>query len=69
MDKLAKQLEGLQKQSEADQDAHVAAQKHYQAVSAGLSSNDEGQAATLNDQLISMLTAFQKIKINNAFSG
>lgn len=61
LDKLAKELEGLQKQSEVDLDAHTAAQKHYQAVSAGLSSNDDGQAATLNDQLITA-----KSEISNA---
>ncbi|KAL4236668.1 Structural maintenance of chromosomes protein 2 [Mactra antiquata] len=52
LEKLAVELEKLQKQSDTDQDNHVAAQKHYQAVSAGMSSNDDGQAATLNDQLI-----------------
>ena len=53
LDKLGKELEKLQGQSTADQEAHVTAQKNYQAVSAGLSSNDDGQAATLNEQLIS----------------
>ena len=38
------------KQAEED---YEAAKKHYQAVSAGLSSNDDGEAATLQDQLIS----------------
>lgn len=61
LDKLARELEGLQTQSEADSEAHGAAQKHYQAVTAGLSSNDDGQAATLNDQLITA-----KSEISNA---
>ena len=53
LDKLAKDLEKLEDQSRVDQEAHVSAQKQYQAVTAGLSSNDDGQAATLNDQLMS----------------
>jgi len=53
MKKLGDQLAELEAQSTTDAEAHVAAQKHYQAVTAGLSSNDDGQAATLNDQLIS----------------
>ena len=69
LDKLAKDLQKLEEQSTSDQEAHAAAQKHYQAVTAGLSSNEEGQAATLNDQLmskwrsphgISPLTQFQR---------
>ncbi|XP_052777635.1 structural maintenance of chromosomes protein 2-like [Mya arenaria] len=61
LEKLAKELENLEKQSDADKEAHTAAQKHYQAVTAGLSSNDDGQAATLNDQLITA-----KSEISNA---
>ena len=53
LEKLAADLKKLEDQSTADQEAHVTAQKHYQAVTAGLSSNEEGQAATLNDQLMS----------------
>lgn len=52
-DKIDKDLAKLAEQSEGDQEAHVAAQKHYQAVSAGLSSNTDGEDATLNDQLMS----------------
>ena len=37
------------------QEDYEAAKKHYQAVSAGLSANDDGEAATLQDQLISKL--------------
>ncbi|KAK3089416.1 hypothetical protein FSP39_003470 [Pinctada imbricata] len=51
-EKVGKDLERLQSQSTADQEAHEAAQKHYQAVSAGLSSNTDGEDASLNDQLI-----------------
>lgn len=53
MGKLGQELEKLQSQSTADQENHDAAQKHYQAVSAGLSSNTDGEAASLNDQLMS----------------
>lgn len=53
MSKLGQELEKLQAQSTTDQANHDAAQKHYQAVSAGLSSNTDGEAASLNDQLMS----------------
>jgi structural maintenance of chromosome 2 len=36
-----------------DQEAYTAAQNRFQAVSAGLSSNTDGEDATLNDQLLS----------------
>ncbi|XP_067679791.1 structural maintenance of chromosomes protein 2-like [Haliotis asinina] len=52
LDKLNKDLDKLKEQSEMDQEAHVAAQKHFHAVSAGLSSNTDGEDATLNDQLM-----------------
>ena len=45
--------EQLQKQSEQDAEDYITAQKHLHAITAGLSSNDDGQAATLNDQLLS----------------
>lgn len=45
--------EQLQKQSEQDAENYTIAQKHLHAITAGLSSNDDGQAATLNDQLLS----------------
>lgn len=53
MEKITKDVEKLQEQSKSDQEAHVAAQKHFQAVSAGLSSNADGEDASLNDQLMS----------------
>lgn len=56
MSKLGQELEKLQAQSTTDQANHDSAQKHYQAVSAGLSSNTDGEAASLNDQLMSKST-------------
>lgn len=56
MSKLGQELEKLQAQSTTDQANHDLAQKHYQAVSAGLSSNTDGEAASLNDQLMSKST-------------
>lgn len=51
-------LEKLMEQSEKDKEDHLAAQRHYQAVSAGLSSNQDGQAASLNNQLMGRLLCF-----------
>ncbi|KAJ8040749.1 Structural maintenance of chromosomes protein 2 [Holothuria leucospilota] len=42
----------LEEQCKKDVEAVATAQKHYQAVSSGLSSNDDGQEATLADQLL-----------------
>ena len=53
MNKLRNELDKLLSKSEADSEALLAAQKHYQAVSAGLSSAEDGQAASLQDQLTS----------------
>ena len=47
------QLTMLRDQSERDEEASRAAQKHFHAVSAGLSSNAHGEDATLSEQLIS----------------
>ena len=33
-------------------EAHAASQKHYHAVTAGLSTNEDGTDASLNDQLM-----------------
>lgn len=60
MSKLGQELEKLQAQSTTDQANHDSAQKHYQAVSAGLSSNTDGEAASLNDQL---MTAKNEISV------
>ncbi|CAH1773975.1 unnamed protein product [Owenia fusiformis] len=52
VDKIVSGYEKLQETSEADKKAHEAAQKHFHAVSAGLSSNADGEDASLNDQLL-----------------
>lgn len=61
MSKLGQELEKLQAQSTTDQANHDSAQKHYQAVSAGLSSNTDGEAASLNDQLMSKSTHWKNV--------
>ncbi|XP_064624320.1 structural maintenance of chromosomes protein 2-like isoform X2 [Lineus longissimus] len=45
-------FEKLQNESQQDQESYTAAQKHFHAVSSGLSSNADGEDATLNGQLI-----------------
>lgn len=52
LEKVVSSLEKLMEQSERDKEGHLAAQRHYQAVSAGLSSNQDGQDASLNNQLM-----------------
>ncbi|XP_067137577.1 structural maintenance of chromosomes protein 2 [Centruroides vittatus] len=52
MEKLLTKFLQLQETSKKDAEAVQAAQKHFQAVSAGLSSNAEGEEATLADQLM-----------------
>ena len=42
----------LQNQSQQDAETYAAAQKHFHAVSAGLSSNQDGDDASLNEQLL-----------------
>lgn len=44
----------LQKKSEEDEKGVKSAQDHFHAVSAGLSSNDDGEDQTLADQLLGM---------------
>ena len=48
-------LQGLLESSTRDQQALTDAQNHYHAVSAGLSSNTDGDDATLAEQLMSTL--------------
>ena len=51
-------MEKLEKQSSADAEAVTAAQEHFHAVSAGLSSNEDGEDKTLADQLMGMSSIF-----------
>ncbi|NWR91082.1 SMC2 protein, partial [Furnarius figulus] len=50
--KRKKELDALQEESEKDADALVAAQKLFNAVSAGLSRNNNGEEATLSGQMM-----------------
>ena len=45
-------FEKLEQKCREDLEGVTTAQKHFQAVSAGLSSSDDGQDATLADQLM-----------------
>ncbi|CAH1243955.1 SMC2 [Branchiostoma lanceolatum] len=61
VEKLAIAQQKLEKQAKEDADAHTAAQKHFQAVSAGLSSNDEGEDATLAEQMMAAKDEISKV--------
>ncbi|XP_067839676.1 structural maintenance of chromosomes protein 2 [Heptranchias perlo] len=52
MKKIADELNSLQETSQKDDQALAAAQQHFNAVSAGLSSNEDGEAATLAGQMM-----------------
>ena len=54
MKKLSDTLVELKKKSEEDTKRVKNAQNHFHAVSAGLSSNDDGEDQTLADQLLGM---------------
>ncbi|XP_078574034.1 structural maintenance of chromosomes protein 2-like [Branchiostoma floridae x Branchiostoma japonicum] len=61
VEKLAAAQQKLENQAKEDSDAHTAAQKHFQAVSAGLSSNDEGEDATLAEQMMAAKNEISKV--------
>ncbi|NXA24941.1 SMC2 protein, partial [Ibidorhyncha struthersii] len=58
--KVETELRALQEASEKDADALAAAQQHFHAVSAGLSSNDDGEAATLAGQMMTCKNEISK---------
>ncbi|XP_009880428.1 PREDICTED: structural maintenance of chromosomes protein 2 [Charadrius vociferus] len=58
--KIETELHALQEASEKDADALAAAQQHLNAVSAGLSSNDDGEAATLAGQMMTCKNEISK---------
>ncbi|NWY62967.1 SMC2 protein, partial [Chionis minor] len=58
--KIETELHGLQEASEKDADALAAAQQHFNAISAGLSSNDDGEAATLAEQMMTSKNEISK---------
>ncbi len=53
IEKMQEGYEKLVEQSKNDKQAHADAQKHFHAVSAGLSKNKDGEDASLSDQLMS----------------
>lgn len=53
VEKVEAELAKIKEKAEQDQERYTAAQKHFHAVSAGLSSSDDGgRDATLNEQLM-----------------
>ncbi|KAM6187299.1 structural maintenance of chromosomes protein 2 isoform 1-T1 [Sarcoramphus papa] len=58
--KIEKELNALQEASEKDAGALAAAQQHFNAVSAGLSSNDDGEEATLAGQMMTCKNEISK---------
>jgi len=54
MEKISGSFAALEEKCVKDQDTHAEAQKHFHAVSAGLSKNTEGEDASLNDQLMGL---------------
>ncbi|XP_009284488.1 PREDICTED: structural maintenance of chromosomes protein 2 [Aptenodytes forsteri] len=58
--KIEKELNALQEASEKDADALAVAQQHFNAVSAGLSSNDDGEEATLAGQMMTCKNEISK---------
>lgn len=49
---LTKQLQALQEEGKNDSVALEAAEQHFKAVSAGLSTNEDGEEATLAGQMM-----------------
>lgn len=58
--KTEKKLSALQEESEKDADALAAAQQHFNAVSAGLSSSATGEDATLAEQIMTCKNEISK---------
>lgn len=52
IEKLQKNIQAFEQKSAADAEAVTQAQNHFHAVSAGLSSNEDGEEKTLADQLM-----------------
>lgn len=50
--KLTEQLQALQEEGQKDSAALEAAEQHFRAVSAGLSTNEDGEEATLAGQMM-----------------
>ncbi|XP_052557368.1 structural maintenance of chromosomes protein 2 [Tympanuchus pallidicinctus] len=58
--KIQEELNDLQEESKKDAEALATAQQHFNAVSAGLSSNDSGQGTSLADQMMTCKNEISK---------
>ncbi|XP_021236824.1 structural maintenance of chromosomes protein 2 isoform X2 [Numida meleagris] len=58
--KIQEGLNGLQEESKKDAEALATAQQHFNAVSAGLHSNDNGQGTSLADQMMTCKNEISK---------
>uniref|UniRef100_A0A8C5PNJ7 Structural maintenance of chromosomes protein n=1 Tax=Leptobrachium leishanense TaxID=445787 RepID=A0A8C5PNJ7_9ANUR len=58
--KMTENLSSLQEACQKDAEAFTAAQQHFNAVSAGLSSNDDGEEATLAGQMMTCKNEISK---------
>lgn len=65
--KLQNDLEAFEGKSVADAEAVIQAQHHYHAVSAGLSSNDDGEEKTLADQLMGKFLTILILGVNSKY--
>lgn len=62
MAKVGDLFESLKQADEVDSKAYADAKKRYEAISSGLATNEDGEAASLQDQLISILI---KVRIHD----
>lgn len=58
--KLVEQLQALQEEGQKDSAALEAAEQHFRAVSAGLSTNEDGEEATLAGQMMTCKNEMSK---------
>lgn len=62
--KTGGKFSSLKEAEAADAEAFAAAQRKYQAVSAGLLSNDDGDDATLQEQLMGMILQYYAARLD-----
>lgn len=58
--KLMEQLQALQEEGQKESAALEAAEQHFRAVSAGLSTNEDGEEATLAGQMMTCKNEISK---------
>lgn len=58
--KVMEQLQALQEEGQKDSAALEAAEQHFRAVSAGLSTNEDGEEATLAGQMMACKNEISK---------